>query len=149
MSLKVGLKMTILPKRPRDSLFFLLVTALLLSFVQYTPVTGAVHEEASSGTLDLDTLGRWGGEEFLVICPSTTLKEALRLAEGMRAMLADYRFIEVGKKTASFGVASQIPGDTLHSIISRSDKALYTAKENGRNRVEFLEIGQDEEALQH
>jgi len=87
-----------------------------------------------------DTIGRWGGEEFLVICPSTPLEDALRLAEKIRATLVDYPFTKVGQKTASFGVASYVPGDTLHSIISRSDKALYAAKENGRNRVEFIKI---------
>lgn len=101
-----------------------------------------------SAVRDYDTVGRWGGEEFLVICPSTTLEDALRLAEKMRATLADYAFGEVGKKTASFGVACYTPGDTLRSIISRSDKALYLAKENGRNRVEFIKISQGEESLQ-
>ncbi len=91
-----------------------------------------------SSVRDSDTIGRWGGEEFLVICRSTTLKDALRLAEKIRATLADYPFTEVGKITASLGVACHTPGDTLHSIISRSDKALYVAKENGRNRVEFI-----------
>ncbi|MFD1929199.1 diguanylate cyclase [Sporosarcina siberiensis] len=97
---------------------------------------------------DSDTIGRWGGEEFLVICPSTTLEDALRLAEKIRTTLADHPFEEVGHKTASFGVASQISSDTLRSLISRSDKALYAAKENGRNRVEFIKIGQGEETLQ-
>lgn len=87
-----------------------------------------------------DTLGRWGGEEFLLVAPLTTLEEALQLAEKLRAQLAGHHFIDVGKETASFGVASYIPGDTLTTIILRSDNALYKAKENGRNRVEYMEV---------
>ncbi|MDV6378785.1 GGDEF domain-containing protein [Sporosarcina sp. GW1-11] len=85
-------------------------------------------------------LGRWGGEEFLVVCPSTSLEEALQLAERLRLQLADHCFLTVGQKTASFGVASYVPGDSLNSMISRSDKALYKAKENGRNRVEYIKL---------
>ncbi|MHA6259379.1 sensor domain-containing diguanylate cyclase [Sporosarcina sp. CAU 1771] len=101
-----------------------------------------------SSVKESDTVGRWGGEEFLVICPSTSLEDAIHLAEKMRATLANFQFEKVGRKTASFGVASQIPGDTSYSVISRSDKALYVAKENGRNRVEFVKMGQGEEPLQ-
>ncbi|WOV83084.1 sensor domain-containing diguanylate cyclase [Sporosarcina jeotgali] len=96
-----------------------------------------------SSVRDSDTVGRWGGEEFLIISPSTTLGEALELSEKIRAVFADFTFNAAGKKTASFGVAFQMPGDTLNSFISRSDKALYAAKENGRNRVEFINIRQD------
>lgn len=89
---------------------------------------------------DSDVVGRWGGEEFLVICPATSLDEALQLAEKIRVTLADFNFNDVGKRTASFGVAFQLPGDTLHSMISRCDEALYVAKEKGRNRVEFIKV---------
>ena len=89
---------------------------------------------------DSDTVGRWGGEEFLVIAPNTTLEEALQHAEILREKLADHHFLEVGMKTASLGVASFVPGDSLNSLISRSDNALYKAKESGRNCVEFIEL---------
>ena len=98
----------------------------------------------ASSVREIDIVGRWGGEEFLVICPSTNLKEALMIGETIRSKLAEFVFDKVGHKTASFGVASYIPGDTLHSLISRSDKALYKAKENGRNRVEYIKMGEDE-----
>ncbi|WP_240315626.1 diguanylate cyclase [Sporosarcina sp. PTS2304] len=87
-----------------------------------------------------DTLGRWGGEEFLVICPSTPLEDALQLAERLRVQLEQHCFLTVGQKTASFGVASYVSSDSLNSMISRCDKALYKAKENGRNRVEYIKI---------
>lgn len=82
-----------------------------------------------------DIFGRWGGEEFLIICTETDLNKALVLAEGIRAKIDAYTFNTVGKKTVSMGVAAFVPHDTIVSLISRADKALYRAKENGKNRV--------------
>lgn len=90
---------------------------------------------------DTDTLGRWGGEEFLVICSHADLNSAYILAERIRAAVAGHSFSVVGQKTCSFGVASYRPGDTAETIVNRADMALYEAKQNGRNRVE-LERGQ-------
>lgn len=98
----------------------------------------------TSAVRKTDTVGRWGGEEFLVICPSTTLEDAIQLAEKLRVTLENHMFPDVGKKTASLGVAACVPGDTMHTIISRSDQALYVAKERGRNRVEFIRMDEDE-----
>ena len=83
-----------------------------------------------------DTLGRWGGEEFLIICPHTTLESAMQLAERLRRHVAEIQFPEVGQKTASFGVACYREGDQAEDVMKRADDALYRAKENGRNRVE-------------
>lgn len=82
-----------------------------------------------------DVVGRWGGEEFLVISPNTGTVEALELAEYLRQHLEAYSFNEVDQTTASFGVATYIEGDTHKSLLSRCDKALYDAKERGRNLV--------------
>lgn len=90
---------------------------------------------------DTDTLGRWGGEEFLVICSHADLNSAYILAERIRAAVAGHSFSVVGQKTCSFGVASYRPGDTAETIVNRADMALYEAKQNGRNRIE-LERGQ-------
>jgi len=87
-----------------------------------------------------DTLGRWGGEEFLIICPHTTLDNAMQLAEQLRRHVADIAFPEVGQKTASFGVACYREGDQGDDMMKRADDALYRAKENGRNRVEQEEL---------
>ncbi|GLC87036.1 sensor domain-containing diguanylate cyclase [Lysinibacillus piscis] len=84
-----------------------------------------------------DTVGRWGGEEFLVICPQTSLEEALQLAEKLRQQLGNHVFPVVQHKTSSFGVTCYQEKDTLHTLLSRCDVALYQAKKNGRNRVEF------------
>ena len=82
-----------------------------------------------------DNIGRWGGEEFLVFCPETELEGAVSLAEKLRGNIEGTEFAEAGHKTASFGVACVKPGDTVKSLISRADKALYTAKTSGKNKV--------------
>ncbi|OKL37675.1 GGDEF domain-containing protein [Domibacillus mangrovi] len=87
---------------------------------------------------DMDTVGRWGGEEFLVICPQTTLEDALQLSKKLRKQLENHRFPIVERKTCSFGVTCYVQGDTLNTLISRCDKALYHAKDRGRNCVEYL-----------
>lgn len=88
------------------------------------------------GTREIDVVGRWGGEEFLVICPDTGFDGAMATADKLRQLLACHTFAVVGKKTASFGVASFRDGDTVSSIMARADAALYQSKANGRNRVE-------------
>ncbi|MEC1179646.1 diguanylate cyclase [Metasolibacillus meyeri] len=85
-----------------------------------------------------DIVGRWGGEEFLIICPHTVLNEALQLAEVLRLQLTSHSFPVVQHRTSSFGVASYVPGDTLHTLLSKSDKALYKAKAGGKNCVEYM-----------
>lgn len=88
-----------------------------------------------------DTVGRWGGEEFLLICPDTGLEDAVRYAQRLRHTVEEYDFAVTGTMTASFGVACVQDGDTIHGLISRADQALYRSKRNGRNRVEFAEDG--------
>ncbi|MAN50415.1 MULTISPECIES: GGDEF domain-containing protein [unclassified Marinimicrobium] len=83
-----------------------------------------------------DLFARWGGEEFVLVCRDTELREAAGLAEKLRALLAEEEFEQVGRITASFGVATLRQGETLDEIFNRVDQALYKAKEFGRNRVE-------------
>ena len=89
-----------------------------------------------SGTRATDFVGRWGGEEFLIVCPYTDAASACQLAENLRQTIQDHRFPVVAQKTASFGVASFRQDDTVREIVSRADTALYAAKAAGRNRVE-------------
>jgi len=84
----------------------------------------------------IDVLGRWGGEEFLVILPSVDLRGGQAVAEKLRAAIENHGFGEVGKRTASFGVAVHKPDETAEQLVERADQALYRAKEHGRNRVE-------------
>ena len=87
----------------------------------------------------IDIVGRWGGEEFMIICPNTDLNGAETLAEKLRHAIADHDFPTIGQKTASFGVVQYLPGEKPQEIIGRADKALYRAKARGRNRVEVAE----------
>ncbi|CAN5659676.1 hypothetical protein BH11PSE8_BH11PSE8_24360 [soil metagenome] len=88
----------------------------------------------------VDMVGRWGGEEFLVICPQTSAEGALIAAEQLRASVASYDFPYVGHRTASFGVASYRVGDSILSVTARADKGMYLAKESGRNQVRSLDL---------
>ncbi|MBP5858370.1 diguanylate cyclase [Marivibrio halodurans] len=83
----------------------------------------------------VDIPGRWGGEEFLVICPETTLEGAMVLAEKLRGAIAAHDFGEIGQVTSSFGVACHDVDESEDSLLARADRALYRAKEDGRNRV--------------
>lgn len=85
---------------------------------------------------DTDTLGRWGGEEFMILTPVTTLVDALEFAERLREDIESTSFPLAGQLTCSFGVAESAEGESLESLLNRVDKALYKAKNNGRNRVE-------------
>ena len=90
-----------------------------------------------AGVREVDVLGRWGGEEFMVICPQTSIEGALVLADKLRVEIQAVDFPLVGRKSASFGVAMFRSGETLPETIARADAALYRAKQDGRNRVEF------------
>lgn len=86
-------------------------------------------------TRQSDALGRWGGEEFLVIAAETQLADACDLAERLREALATIEFDKAGVVTASFGVAELDPSETRSEVVRRADRALYRAKNEGRNRV--------------
>lgn len=89
----------------------------------------------SSNLRDSDILGRFGGEEFVIFLPGTALKEAVKIAERLRQNVEKYPMAKE-KVTISLGVSECVHEDSLDSVIERADKALYRAKENGRNRVE-------------
>lgn len=82
-----------------------------------------------------DVLGRWGGEEFLIILPHSTLIEAMQLAQKLQKVVEKNIFTTIGHKTASFGVATMESDMTLDNLIDCADKALYRAKDGGRNYV--------------
>ena len=86
---------------------------------------------------EMDSLVRWGGEEFIVMASATDLEKAKMLAERLRKLIENQRFDTAGKITISLGVASFRSGDNKDSLVKRADEALYAAKRNGRNRVEI------------
>ena len=80
-------------------------------------------------------LGRWGGEEFVLVLPGLHKRAGKELAERVRRDLYQHVFDQVGGLTASFGVAERRPDDSLSSLMERADAALYAAKRQGRNGV--------------
>jgi diguanylate cyclase (GGDEF)-like protein/PAS domain S-box-containing protein len=87
---------------------------------------------------EIDSLVRWGGEEFIVVAPETKLERAKGVAERIRKAVEDTVFDIVGKITISLGVTQFKKVDTEDTFITRTDDALYTAKRRGRNRVEVI-----------
>ena len=87
-----------------------------------------------------DTLSRWGGEEFIIMLPDTSISNAAIIAEKMRVAVAKTHFESVGHITASFGVAEvTLEPDSEKQALIHADNALYQAKRNGRNRVVVFE----------
>lgn len=82
-----------------------------------------------------DRIGRWGGEEFMILLPHTTYKQAFNLAQRLCKKCYSHKFDIIKHKTASFGVAVHTENDTLISLTAKADKALYVAKRNGKNQV--------------
>ncbi|MGP1580523.1 MAG: diguanylate cyclase [Wolinella sp.] len=83
-----------------------------------------------------DIFARWGGEEFVIVAPQTTLEGAYRLAEKVRGVIADSTFSSKELKvTCSFGVTSIRRFESIESALERTDGLLYEAKRNGRNQV--------------
>lgn len=81
-----------------------------------------------------DRLGRWGGEEFLVLCSETEGEDARALAERIRRHTEGLEFDQVGQVTLSIGIASLAHGQTIEGLIAAADQAMYRAKALGRNR---------------
>ena len=82
-----------------------------------------------------DALVRWGGEEFVILCSDTPIQNAQFLAEKLRVAIEGAVLIKQQQVTCSFGIAEMIPGEDPKKLFERADKALYSAKEGGRNRV--------------
>jgi diguanylate cyclase len=101
-------------------------------------VIAVVAECLAKSIRNTDFVARYGGEEFVMLLPGTTLQDALPLAERIRETLSQMGFHFRGAPvsiTISCGITSLQPGDTAANAFERADKALYSAKEGGRNRV--------------
>lgn len=97
-----------------------------------------IVEEMRLGLRETDELARWGGEEFLLLLPQTTVSAAASLAERLCSQLAEATIDLAAQRltvTGSFGVAQYRSGEDLDACLKRADEALYAAKAQGRNRV--------------
>ncbi|MEA2696937.1 MAG: two-component system, cell cycle response regulator [Myxococcales bacterium] len=102
-------------------------------------VLSAMGKLLKAAVRNCDIVARWGGEEFVLVLPSTSLAGAEQLADRIRELI-EHANIKNGDGdvipvTASFGVANYTAGETVEQIVDRADRAMYQAKSNGRNRV--------------
>ena len=98
----------------------------------------AVARTISSGLREFDAVGRWGGAEFLVLLPGEDLDGAERVAETLRAAVAETQIDGIcggTRVTMTFGVAQGRPRDEPRDMVARVDAALYRGKELGQNAV--------------
>jgi diguanylate cyclase (GGDEF)-like protein/PAS domain S-box-containing protein len=84
---------------------------------------------------DNDIFGRWGGEEFIIICPETSKNEAFIVAQKVRKAIDDFKFDIIERETISLGLAEFEEENTKDELIHNADIALYLSKANGRNKV--------------
>jgi diguanylate cyclase (GGDEF)-like protein len=109
----------------------------------------AVAKALGSELRSFDLLCRYGGEEFCILLPNSTPRQALDIAERLRRQIEEVagrsiRTTEGLKITASFGVASlRDEADDLNGLIDQADEALYFSKQNGRNRVSLWKPAED------
>lgn len=89
-------------------------------------------------TRKVDYVGRWGGEEFLIICPNSNLTIGESVALKLKSHIEKHDFKIFQNITASFGVSQYKKGDNVDDILNRADNALYKSKNNGRNQVNTL-----------
>ncbi len=96
-----------------------------------------ITEIVSNANRSADIFARYGGEEFIILTPETNLSGALIHAERLRNDIEKFNFQSIGHISSSFGVTEfNAEKDDVDSLLERADKALYMAKEYGRNRVE-------------
>ncbi len=84
-----------------------------------------------------DSLARWGGEEFLILCPGTTLEGSAAIAQKIQAAIGENRFSVPRKLTISAGTCEYNSSLSLEDLLIAADRKLYEAKSRGRNRVVF------------
>ncbi|WP_019615868.1 transporter substrate-binding domain-containing diguanylate cyclase [Psychromonas ossibalaenae] len=112
-------------KRINDNFGYLQADKVLVEF------SGLLISRLQSG----DVLGRWGGGQFLIVCPETSFNEAERQAEEIRAAVKRFAFSVGGGQTACFGVVQFNDNESVEKCLNRADDALYCAKKSGSNQV--------------
>jgi len=85
-----------------------------------------------------DKIGRWGGEEFLIVCPESNLEESLIVAEKIRTGICKNKFEVDELITGSFGISTAKEKESIYELVSKADEAMYIAKNKGKNRIEYI-----------
>ncbi len=98
-------------------------------------VLKVIATKVKSSIRETDTLGRWGGEEFMILLPYSNESIAAKVASKLCLTIEQIDHDNVGKVTVSFGVAQWDGIESFDKLYKRLDNALYAAKENGRNQV--------------
>jgi two-component system cell cycle response regulator len=86
---------------------------------------------------DVDIIGRYGGEEFMIILPNTPLEATKNFAERLRIKVEQNNFQIVGNITISMGVVEVQSHENIDEVFKRVDNLLYVSKNNGRNQISF------------
>jgi diguanylate cyclase (GGDEF)-like protein len=104
----------------------------------------AIADACRKSVRDIDTVGRFGGEEFIILLPHTKAADAAIVAERLRAAMLENRIVWQGEQlevTLSLGVAEAgLHADSFDDLITAADYALYTAKKGGRNRTVIADV---------
>ena len=103
-----------------------------VTLVQFTKIISDYIRDLNA------VLGRWGGEEFVVVCYDTGNEKAYALAEGLRRTISEEPFGKIGQITCSIGVTTINADDSFDDAFNRMDRALYNAKSSGRNCVKSV-----------
>lgn len=99
-----------------------------------TKLTRSIHQNIRES----DIFARWGGEEFIILCPHADIESLQEFINKLQNAVLNTDFTPVPKITISFGITVFKEDDTMNSIEQRVDRALYKAKENGRDRYEVI-----------
>lgn len=102
-------------------------------------VLKAFCKKVAANIREVDIFARWGGEEFMILMPNSTIDNALCVAEKLRKTIENTRIKNAESMTVSFGVTHFNLGDTPESFVNRADQAMYKAKQQGRNTVVLSE----------
>lgn len=94
-----------------------------------------IAEIISNRIRTTDTLYRYGGEEFVIVAPDISIEHCVNLAEELRELVMAHKFTQDISMTISIGVSELKKGESAHEWVLRSDKALYKAKDSGRNQT--------------
>jgi len=98
-------------------------------------VLKAVSQTVQSTIRETDTIGRWGGEEFMIICPATNGLHASIMSNKILSLVKKITFQDGLVQTVSIGLATHMNGESAEKLVERADRYLYKAKERGRDQV--------------